>query len=173
MFEMLEGRRLLSAAGHDNFSENRAAITHGQSAPFDATAFGRPAYVQSGGTLTINNAHDLQVFEDNGVLVVNDWSVGGSTAERTSFTGVTTLVINGTEAGDIISTGLETVNATINAGGGNDQLQISDLGTGSTVVYGGAGNDNILVGTYHAGGTKVFGETGADVFSGPDGVFVQ
>jgi hypothetical protein len=173
MFETLEGRRLLSAAGHDNSSDNRAAITHGQSAPFDPGAFGPATYVTSGTSLTINNAHDVQVIQDGNDLLVFDKSVGGTFVEPITFTGVTTLVINGTDAGDIISTGLNTVDATLNAGGGNDQLTISDLGTGSTVVHGGAGNDDILVGSYHPGGTKVFGETGADVYTGPAGVFVQ
>jgi hypothetical protein len=173
MFEVLETRRLMSAATHDNSSELRAAITHGQSAPFDPGAFGPATYVTSGTTLTINNAHDLQVIQDGNDLLVYDKSAGGTVVEPIRFSGVTTLVINGTDAGDILSTGLDTVNATVNAGGGNDQLTISDLGTGSTVVYGGAGNDNILVGTYHPGGTRVFGETGADVYTGPAGVFVQ
>jgi hypothetical protein len=173
MLEMLEGRRLLSAAAHDNSSELRAAITHGQSTPFEAGAFGPATYVTSGTTLTINNAHDLQVIQDGTDLLVFDKSVGGSVVDPIVYSGVTKLVINGTDAADIISTGLNTVDATVNAGGGNDQLTISDLGTGSTVVYGGAGNDNILVGSYHAGGTKVFGETGADVYAGPGGVFVQ
>src|SRR5690349_4138470 len=135
MFEMLEGRRLLSAAAHDNSSELRASITHGQSTPFEPGAFGPATYVSSGSTLTINNAHDLQVIQDGTNLLVYDKSVGGSVVEPIVFSGVTTLVVNGTDSGDYISTGLQTVNATVNAGGGNDQLTISDLGSGSTVVY--------------------------------------
>jgi Ca2+-binding RTX toxin-like protein len=103
-------------------------------------------------------------------VVVHDF---GGKAD-TSYSGVTTLVINGTQSGDIIGVGNDTLNVTINGGGGGDSITVADNGTGSTVVYAGAGNDSIRVGlTKFNAGTRVFGEAGDDVYSGPPGVFVQ
>jgi hypothetical protein len=163
MFESLEERRFLSAA---------SSQPAGVGAHFQPKAHGPAKIVQSGATLTINNAHDVDVIdgETPGVVTVHDF--GGKT--DTSYSGVTTLIINGTQSGDIIGIGNDTLNVTINGGGGGDSITVADNGTGSTVVYAGAGNDSIRVSSssFNAG-TRVFGEAGDDVYSGPPGVFVQ
>ena len=157
MFESLEKRCLLSVAG-----------SH-----FVPGAYGPVQAVQVGSLLTLNNAHDVFVFEGApGQVSVSDKSVGGSVIVPVVYVGVTTLVINGTKGGDIISTGNDFMSVTINAGAGSDSIVVADNQSGSTVVHAGGGNDTILVGKFNAG-TRVFGETGRDTYTGPAGVFVQ
>lgn len=162
MFESLENRTMFNVgAGGGNFKPGQ---------------FGPAEIVQSGSTLTITNAHDLSAFETTpGTVEVYDRSVGGQVVEPQTYTGVTTLVITGTNGGDMINTGLDYVNATIAGGQGHDQIIIADNITdgtgGSTVVYGGSGNDTLIVSkTAFNSGTKVFGERGRDTYDGPAGV---
>jgi Ca2+-binding RTX toxin-like protein len=163
MFESLEERRLLSGV-----TQQPAGV----GAHFQPKAHGPAKIVQTGAILTINNAHDVDVIDGLNPGLVDVFDFGGKT--QTSYAGVTTLIINGTQSGDIITVGNDMLKITINAGGGGDTIIVADNGTGSTVVYGGAGNDSILVGdpSFNTG-TKVFGEAGDDVYSGPPGVFTQ
>ena len=161
--ESLEARQFLSA------NPNHAG-------GFDPAAYGPATYVRDGTTLTLNNAHDVQVDElVAGQITVFDKSM--SATVTTVFEGITTLVVNGTRGDDIISAGLDTVNATFHGDRGADFLIISDNGTGSSLIYGDGGNDTIAVSNYNAG-THAYGGTGRDTFyyyvaTGPGGVFEQ
>ena len=161
--ESLEARQFLSA------NPNHAG-------GFDPGAYGLATFDRQGTTLTVNNAHDVQVNEYvPGQITVIDKSTPGSVT--TVFDGITTLVVNGTRGDDIISAGLDTVSATFHGDRGADMLIISDNGTGSSLIYGDGGNDTIAVSNYNAG-THAYGGTGRDTFyyyvaSGPGGVFEQ
>jgi hypothetical protein len=163
MFESLEERRLLSGV-----TQQPAGV----GAHFQPKAHGPAKIVQTGATLTVNNAHDVDIIDGATAGLVDVHDFGGKT--DTSYSGVTTLIVNGTQSGDIIGIGNDTLQVTINGGGGGDSITVADNGTGSTVVYAGAGNDSIRVSsTRFNAGTKVFGEAGDDVYSGPPGVFTQ
>jgi hypothetical protein len=168
----MENRTLLSGVH---------GIGTGKGNTFDPNQFGPAVVTQSGANgylLTIDNAHTLQVLEqDRGVYEVYDKSGGGTSAPIQTFRGVTQVVINGTSGGDILNVGNDYATVTVNAGAGVDQIGVADniptdLGGGSTTVFAGGGNDVITVGNFNDG-TKVFGQGGHDKYTGPASVFAQ
>src|SRR5947207_1938167 len=115
MFESLESRRMLSSS-----------VT--------ATLKGGALTVYSG---SVDNF--INVVEDNGTVLVENVHAGTSA----TFTGVTSIAVNGqAQHDDLYYTG-NSIGAVIHANGGNDNIVIADIGTGSS--YGnGDGNDDVL-----------------------------
>src|SRR4051812_6325904 len=90
--------------------------------------------VVSGGILTVNGgqtANTINVQEAGGSVTVED---DGSPAG--TFPGVTGIVINGGAKDDRIFFKGNSVGAKIFAQSGNDQITVSDTGTGSSRVDG-------------------------------------
>lgn len=60
------------------------------------------------------------------------------------------------------TTVVETVSASLNSGGGSDNLVVATTGTGTTTVDAGAGNDTIYVNTLGSGANSISGGDGND-----------
>lgn len=161
-FESLEGRTLLSGS-------------HGiGAAAFNPYGHGAAQATQNGGTLTINNAHDIQfntLYATNadgsqgGVIGVELIDKGVRGNKVTDFLNVTDVVIVGTKDYDIISGNSDgMIGVQLNAGGGNDDINFSNNGYGIATLHGGNGNDSFYVHARHAGTTTVYGDSGKDTF---------
>jgi len=128
--EGLESRTLLSAAPQDHTNPHA----------FDPGAYGPAVVVQSGTTLTIENAHDLQVRAFGGEVTVIDKSPGGLFQPEVVYTGVTNLVITGTRGDDTISAGVTNDISTTIYGGpgrnryGKDTILLSNNDVGGNIV---------------------------------------
>ena len=160
--ERLEGRRLLSVSPI-GVARPRPVDTH-----IVAT--------QSGTTLTLDNANSVQIVDNGGgsVTVYDKSRTGSDPLFRQDYSGVSSLVVNGTKRDDNISAALTTVDATFNGGGGSDGFPVSvvditdDAGnvlvpaTSDVVINAGPGAD-ILSGNNFGSGTYVFnGQGGRD-----------
>lgn len=153
LLESLECRRLLSGSPH---IPNPGG--------FDPGAYGPAVAVQNSTTLTVNNAHDVQITEpSDGTIEVTDKS--SSTPVVTDYSGVSNLVVNGTKGGDIIFASLYTVNTTVNGNGGADEIGVTNNNTANIVVNAGNAND-LLSGQNNGTGTVVInGQGGRDQFT--------
>ena len=144
-------------------------------ATFDPAQFGPAQPVQEGGTLTINNAHDVQinaVYNDDDTVRAGEVQlIDRSVRTSTVFTGIDTLIVNGTRAYDIISGNVDGIDAIVNGGSGHDAITFSNNGGGDVVLHGGNGNDSIFANNNGAGTLTAFGDRGRDSFHG-NAVFV-
>jgi hypothetical protein len=160
--ERLEGRRLLSA------SPIAAAKPRPVAEHIVAS--------QTGATLTLDNVNSVQIVDNGGgsVTVFDKSRTGSDPLFRQDYSGVSSLVVNGTKRDDNISAALTTVDATFNGGGGSDGFPVSvvditdDAGnvlvpaTSDVVINAGPGAD-ILSGNNFGSGTYVFnGQSGRD-----------
>ena len=147
LIERIEGRQLLSA-----------------SHPFVPGQFGPVKVVQNGSVLTVNNAHDVQIREPvDGTIVVADQS--SPTTVFTTYTNVSSLVVNGTKGGDIIFVTVYTVNTTVNGLHGGDEIGVTNSNRANIVVNAGPGDDT-LAGQNEGPGTIVInGGSGRDTFT--------
>lgn len=175
-FESLEGRTLLSG-GHSVGS-------------FNPYGHGAAQATLNGGTLKINNAHDVQfntLYSMNadgsqgGVIGVELIDKGVRGNQVTDFLNVNNVVIVGTKDYDIISGNSDgMIGVQLNGGGGNDEITFSNNGNGIATLHGGNGNDSFFVSARYAGTTTVYGDAGKDTFASglggsldPDVTWVQ
>jgi hypothetical protein len=113
--------------------------------------------------LTINNAHSVNVYEPvDGTIDVTDKSSGANVT--TEYTGILSLVVNGTRGDDIIIASVYTVNATFNGGAGADEIGVTANATANIVVHGGSGDDLLGARNNGTGTVVVYGDTGNDTF---------
>jgi hypothetical protein len=117
MLESLESRRMLSASISASLSGSTLTVTTGADGSF------------------------ANVVEDHGTVLVENVTAGTST----TFTGVTKIYINGQAKTDNLYYTGNSIGAVIDANGGNDNIVIADIGTGSSYATGNGGDDVITV----------------------------
>jgi hypothetical protein len=113
-----------------------------------------------GGALTVytgSNAPELNVVEDHGTVLVENILAGTSS----TFSGVTSIAVNGQAQGDMIFYTGNTIGAVIHANGGNDTVTVADIGTGHSYANGDGNDDNLTI--LVANHTTVVGGGGNDL----------
>ena len=131
-----------------------------------------PAVGQSGSTLVVNgtSGDDAIVLSGSGAALAV--TINGRPMSGSPFANVTKVVVNAGAGNDSVDLSRLSLNATANGGPGNDTLggtranDVLNGEAGHDVLNGNDGNDNLLGG---AGDDTLTGGAGVDVFHGEDG----
>ena len=124
---------------------------------------------QSGSTLNVGggaNGSVISVRESAGNVIVEDQG-----QEIFSTSGITKININGQGKADQIFYTGDSVGAVIKAGGGNDEITVTDQGTAGSYVAGDGGEDDLTI--LDANNTTLVGEGGDDRLFVSDAVDVS